>query len=259
VLKKKTTTNQLARSSNRCAVSFKLNKISPKSRRRHGEGESNIIFFTKCYKCWPIIGLISHTASCVNKPINSCAPMFHRIGLTLISAAIAIITVIALARNKSTDLETDLPVPALLGSPYNQSSRRTSKSLSEQDSLDLASVLISVADPLVIQAGEAVRNAFNAQRKATCSSIGLYNTRGAIQYAKKAVQSNGTVLYTMEIVLGDDAIFARVALLPNKVGAKFQLILSIPGPCESGVQEQLALSALGTLIHPMLDISSRRC
>ena len=187
--------------------------------------------------------------------------MFHRIGLTLISAAIAIITVIAFARNKPADLETDLPVPALLGKPYNQSSRRTSKSLSEQDSLDLASVLISVADPLVIQAGEAVRNAFNAQRKATCSSIGLHNTRGAIQYAKKAVQSNGTVLYTMEIVFGDDAIFARVALLPNKVGAKFQLILSIPqaGPCESGVQEQLALSALGTLIHPMLDISSRRC
>jgi hypothetical protein len=116
--------------------------------------------------------------------------MYHRIGFTLISVTITIITVIALSKNKTNDAETDL----CLDAPCNASSRRSSTSLDEQDSLDLDSVLISAADPLVIQAGEAIRNEINAQRKVVCASMDLYKTRGAIQYAKKAVQSNGTVL-----------------------------------------------------------------
>jgi hypothetical protein len=173
--------------------------------------------------------------------------MFDRISFTLISAVIAI-TVIAFAKPKTNELETDTTIAALAGGPFNETSRRSTTSSNEQDSLDLDSVLISVADPLVIQAGEAIRNAFNSQRKTKCTSMKRYNSRGAIQYAKKLVQSNGTVLYTMEIVLGNDAIFARVALLPNQavISSKFHLILSIPGPCEGEVREQLAISALGT-------------
>jgi hypothetical protein len=183
--------------------------------------------------------------------------MIDRIGFALISALITI-TVIAFAKSKATDLKTGMSIAALSGWPQNTTSRQSTPSRYGQDSLDLESVIISVADPLVVQTGETIRNTFNAQRKAACPSLELYSTRGAIQYAKKAVQSNGTILYTMEIVFGDEAIFARVALLPDNNGAKFQMILSVPGPCEGGVQEQLAISALGTLtmvIHPMLAIS----
>ncbi len=175
--------------------------------------------------------------------------MLDRIGFTLISAAIAI-TVIAFARNKTPDLKTDLSIAALPGGLYNTSiARRASASLYEQDTLDRESVLISVADPLVIRAGEYIRNAFNAQRKKTCKSMKLYNSRGVIQYAKKAVETDGTVLYTLEIVFDNAAVFARVALLPNNADAKFNLVLSIPSPCDGEIQEQLAVSSLGTLIH----------
>jgi hypothetical protein len=172
--------------------------------------------------------------------------MIDRIGFTLISTAIAV-TMIAFARNKTHDLHTDLFTTDSLG-PYN-TSRRAVASLYEQDSVDRDSVFVSVADPLVIQAAEAVRNAFNAQRTASCASLGYFNARGATQYAKKAYESNGTTLYTLEIVFGDSAVFARVALQPKSSGTRFQLIFSIPGPCEDGVREQLAVSALGALIH----------
>jgi hypothetical protein len=111
--------------------------------------------------------------------------------------------------------------------------------------LDLKSIFTSVADPLVIQAGEAVRNEFNTVRKTSCVSMGHYTTQGTIQYAKKAVALDGTTLYSLEIVFGTSAVFARVTLLPLNVGKKFQVILSTPGPCEGEIQEQLAVSSLG--------------
>ena len=169
----------------------------------------------------------------------SCAPMAARVGFALICAAIAI-TIIACSKNNTTALNSGHFSPSL---PIE--SRRSIPSQYEQDSLDLNSVLVSVADPLVIQAGEAIRNAFNAQRQSSCASLGLYGTKGAVQYAKKAVASDGTVLYTLEVVFDTSAVFARVALLPSVVGAKFQVIFSIPGPCEGEMQEQLAVSALG--------------
>ena len=79
--------------------------------------------------------------------------------------------------------------------------------------------------------------------------MNLCSTIGAVQYAKKAVALNGTVLYTLEIVFETNAVLGRVALLPNKFGPKFQVIFSIPDPCEGEIQEQLAVSALGMPIH----------
>jgi hypothetical protein len=173
--------------------------------------------------------------------------MIDRIGFTLISAAIAI-TVIAFARNKTGDFnaaqvsKVDIP---------GRSSRRSTQSLIGNDSRDRNSVLISAADPLVLQAGEAIRLAFNAQRATACPSISPYSTRGAIQYAKKAAETNGTFLYTLEIVFGGEAVYARVMMIPKNPSAKFRLVFSIPGPCEVGVEEQLAVSANGmyTLAH----------
>jgi hypothetical protein len=173
------------------------------------------------------------------KSTASCAPMVARVGFALISAAIAI-TIIAYAKSKTAALKSDDSAESL-----PTSSRRSIPSQYEQDALDLSSILVSAADPLVVQAGEAIRNAFNAQRTTVCASMKLYSAVGAIQYAKKAVALNGTVLYTLEIVFGTNAVLARVALRQNNVGAKFQVIFSIPGPCEGRIQEQLAVSALG--------------
>jgi hypothetical protein len=158
------------------------------------------------------------------KSTVSCAPMVARVGFaSLISAAIAI-TIIAFAKSRTAVLKSEQSAESLPAS-----SRRSISSQYEQDSLDLNSVLVSAADPLVVQAGEAIRNAFNAQRTAVCASMKLYSAGGAIQYAKKAVALNGTVLYTLEIVFGTNAVLARVALQPKNVGAKFQVIFSIPG------------------------------
>ncbi len=38
-----------------------------------------------------------------------------------------------------------------------------------------------------------------------------YNTRGSIHYAKKAEETNGTTLYTLEIIFGGDVVFAQVS------------------------------------------------
>ena len=118
--------------------------------------------------------------------------------------------------------------------------------LFDQDSLDLRSVPVSVADPLIVQAGGAIRTAFNIERNKTCPSKKIYKVQGAIQYARKAVASNGTFLYTLEVSFNDEVVFARVAMSPKKVGTRFQLIFSIPGPCEDRPQDQLAVSSLGT-------------
>jgi hypothetical protein len=173
------------------------------------------------------------------KSTVSCAPIAARVAFAVISAVIAI-TLFACAKQSAAAFQSEhsaASIPTV--------SRRSIASQYEQDSLDLNSVLVSVADPLVVQAGEAIRNAFNAQRMTVCPSLSVYSTRGAIQYAKKAVALNGTVLYTLEIVFDTKAVLGRVALLPNNVGPKFQVIFSIPGPCEGKIQEQLAVSALG--------------
>ena len=94
---------------------------------------------------------------------------------------------------------------------------------------------------MVVQAAEAIRTAFNIERNTTCASKNLYGVQGGIQYARKAVALNGTVMYTMEVNFDDEVVLARVAMLPNTVGKRFQLIFSAPGPCDDGPQDQLAV------------------
>ena len=79
--------------------------------------------------------------------------------------------------------------------------------------------------------------------------MNLYISRGDILYIKKAKALNGTDIYALEINFGDDAVFARVALLPDKVGSEFQQIFNFPN---RGVQEQLALSARGVQTQALL-------
>ncbi len=118
--------------------------------------------------------------------------------------------------------------------------------LLDPDSLDRRSISVLISDPLVVQAEKAIRTAFNIERNKTCASKNISDVPGEIQYARKAMALNGTVLYTLEVNVDDEVVLARLAMLPNKVSTEFQLIFSVPGPCDGTLQDQLAVSALGT-------------
>jgi hypothetical protein len=170
-----------------------------------------------------------------------CSPQFVRAGVSIVLIAALAITGIAYARSPDDDGVNHQSKGTFDGS----ASRRSMPNLFDEDSLDL----MSVSDPLIVQAEEAIRTAFNIERNKTCASKNHYGVPGAIQYARKEVALNGTVMYTLEVNFDDDVVLARVAMLPNTVGKQFQLNFSIPGPCDDGPQDQLAVSALGTYNH----------
>ena len=171
-----------------------------------------------------------------------CSPKFVRLGISIVFVAVLAITGIAYTRRHDEDLKSHV----VIGTFDGGAARRSIPNLFDQDSLDLRSVPVTISDPLVVQAGEAIRSAFNIERNQTCTSKALYAVQGVIQYARKAQALNGTAQYTLEVDFGDEVVFARVAMQPNTVGARFELIFSIPGPCKGEQQDQLAVSALGT-------------
>jgi hypothetical protein len=204
---------------------------------------------------------------CQSEKSKSCAVDFVRIGVLTLLFSLLIITIVAKCVRENDDPNSSIR-ELVDGKTSNKSetlreyvnSRRSVPSLNEQDLLDADSAQVSLADPLAVQAGEAIRSAFNAHRAAVCPSMDLYNTRGDIQYAKKQVESNGTVMYSLEIDFESNrsnVVFARVALLPVSLDLKFQLIFSAPGPCDSGIQEQLAVSARGTRTKALFAMLNR--
>ncbi len=176
----------------------------------------------------------------------SCSPKLARVGIaTLLTAALAI-TGIAYTRRHDADFKPSL-TGTFDGGPYaaQGKSRRSMPNTLDQTSLDLRSISVPISDPLTVEAGRAILSAVNIERNRTCASKGLHDGEVAIQYARKAMGVNGTATYTLEVDFGNDVVFARVAMLPSKVGTQFRVIFTIPGPCEDGVQNLLAVSALG--------------
>ncbi len=170
-----------------------------------------------------------------------CSPKFVRAGISIVLVAALAITGFAYTRRHDADLKQHLLIHTLNGG----ATRRSIPNLFDQDALDLRSISVSISDPLIVQAETAIRTAFNTERNKSCVSKNRYDVHGTIQYARKATALNGTVLYTLEINFDDEVVFARVAMLPNTGFNQFQLIFSIPGPCEGGPLDQLAVSALG--------------
>mmetsp|Transcript_41868 Transcript_41868/g.87501 ORF Transcript_41868/g.87501 Transcript_41868/m.87501 type:complete len:192 (-) Transcript_41868:9-584(-) len=168
------------------------------------------------------------------------SPKFARVGISIVVIAALAITGISYSRRRDADLKPH----QMTGTFNGGAARRSMPNLLDQDSLGVRSVSVSISDPLIVQAEAAIRTAFNIERNKTCASKNLY-AQGGVQYARKAMASNGTVIYTLEVNYDDEVVFARVGMLP--VGTRFQLISSIPGPCDGGPQDQLAVSALGTL------------
>jgi hypothetical protein len=176
-----------------------------------------------------------------HEPKAVCSPKLVRVGISVVLIAGLAVTSIAYARRHDADIAQHL----LMGTFDGGAPRRSKPNLLGLDSLDLRGVSVSISDPLVVQAEKAIRNAFNMDRNNSCASKNLSDVQGEIQYARKAMALNGTVMFTLEVNFDDEVVFARVAMLPDKVDTQFQLIFSIPGPCDGGLQDQLAVSALG--------------
>jgi hypothetical protein len=162
-------------------------------------------------------------------------------GISILVISALAITGISYTRRRDADFKTH----QLVGTFDVGAARRSMQMLQDQDLLNLRSVPVSISDSLILQAEKALRTAFNIERNKSCASKNLSDVQGEILYARKATALNGTVLYTLEINFGDAVVFARVALLPNTGDNQFQLISSIPGPCDVGPLDQLAVSALG--------------
>ena len=171
-----------------------------------------------------------------------CSPKYARVGISSALIAALAITGIAYTRRHDANSKSHLLIDTFNGG----AARRSIPNLFNQDALDLRSVSVSISDPLIVEAEAAIRAAFNIGRNKSCASKNRYDVQGEIQYARKAMALNGSVLFTLEVNFDDEVVFARVAMLPSTVDTQFRLIFSIPGPCDDGPLEQLAVSALGT-------------
>ena len=123
-------------------------------------------------------------------------------------------------------------------------------------------VTVPIDDPRVELAAEALRINFNSARLAGCPATQPYSAPGAIRYARRGMSADGKSQYRLEVVFGSDAVFARIAHLPegrqvidpttqaqlddsDNLNGRFVLMTSTPGPCDDAVGEQLAVSATG--------------
>jgi hypothetical protein len=108
---------------------------------------------------------------------------------------------------------------------------------------------VAIDDPMAMQAVEALRESFNIQRRVSCSSTAQYDKPGVIQFAKRSITRNGSASFTVEVVFGNDSVFARISTCAERTdldgGQKFQVVASVPGPCEIEPQQQLAISSRG--------------
>ena len=121
---------------------------------------------------------------------------------------------------------------------------------------------VPIDDPDVELAAEALRINFNSARLANCPATQPYSTPGTIKYAKKGLSADGKSQYRLEVVFGSDAVFARIAHLPeshqvidpttqaqlgdtDNLNGRFVLMSSTPGPCDNAIGEQIAVSETG--------------
>ena len=167
-----------------------------------------------------------------------------------------------------SSLDCDAPLASLATSAYGNSNGYIARS-TETDAM----VLLPVDDPKVLRAAEALRIAFNSQRRQNCPALRPYDQPGKIKYAKRGMGDEGLGIYKIEVVFSDnDVVLGRVGHLPRSqqlvdpeaqaalndtrnLDGRFELLSSVPGPCDNGIPEQLAVSATGRhRIHPRCEV-----
>jgi hypothetical protein len=122
--------------------------------------------------------------------------------------------------------------------------------------------MMPIDDPKVVRAAEALRFSFNSQRRHECPARSEITKPGNIKYAKRGIVVDGYGQYKMEVAFGNEVVLARISHLPkNKqltdpasqtalddpknLDGRFELLSSVPKPCENGIAEQLVVSATG--------------
>jgi hypothetical protein len=104
---------------------------------------------------------------------------------------------------------------------------------------------ILVGDPEVIEVEKYLRQSFNEIRRLNCSSFQNYDGQGSVQFVKRSAGKGGATQYDLEVVFGKETVFARISKGKSAAKKSFQLDSSVPGPCDDGVDTQLAISLAG--------------
>ena len=195
-----------------------------------------------------------------------------RVGIMVFIISGIVITLIACANKSPRKEQRTLPATSLrtdhaLSKNVDQLNRIfVSEELDSQAGFDSLASWISVntlpsfrQDLRATEAAETVRAVFNLERARQCASQPTYDQPGTIKYLIKSAVFHGNVTYAMEIRFGSETVFARVAVSEDPSGiVGFHLLSSTPGPCSSGVEDQLAVSFLGeSMIHLDFSLLSR--
>ena len=186
-----------------------------------------------------------------------------RVGIMIFIISGIVITLIACANKsprkdqKNLKPSTRLRTNDALAKNVDQLNRIfVSEELDSQAGFDSLASWISVntlpsfrQDLRATEAAETVRAVFNLERARQCASQPTYDQPGTIKYLIKSAVFHGNVTYAMEIRFGSETVFARVAVSEDPSGiVGFHLLSSTPGPCSSGVEDQLAVSFLGEIM-----------
>ena len=121
------------------------------------------------------------------------------------------------------------------------------RNLGNDDGLDLPAV-----DPVLVKQAEAkVHTWLNHQRERYCRKFTTYQKSGHVNFATQNL-IGGKQQYLLEVKYGTEIFLARVSMeiIGSKINAQneFKVLDLVPGPCETGFKNQLAVTTEGALL-----------
>ena len=163
--------------------------------------------------------------------------------LTLFSVAV-LISVSLFANRPTEDDDINLPTNetnSIVDSDLGQ--RRT---LGNVNGLDLLTV-----DAELVKQAEAVVHAWlNSKRRENCKTLRTYTEAGKVHLAAQNF-SQGKQQVLLEVKYSTEVFFARVSVAEGKLdtGTQIELVELVPGPCETGFKNGLAVTAEGMFAY----------
>ena len=130
-------------------------------------------------------------------------------------------------------------------------------------------IMTSINETEVTEAAEAFRLQLNKARHELCSNFPTFSEAAKIIYAKSGLASEGTIEYRIELALGGETFYVRIAKLSkyhqlvnpvesrtyndteNLLG-RFRVMSTVPEPCSKEITHQLAVSASGPRLSQIL-------
>ena len=110
--------------------------------------------------------------------------------------------------------------------------------------------LFEVDAVLVKQAEAEVHRRLNYERKNNCSELKTFSKSGKVNFAAQNF-TKGMQQILLEVKYGTEIFFARVSVITSGIKssthAKFNVKELVPGPCDTGFKNGLAVTVEGTL------------